>query len=178
MVIFLGPPGAGKSLQGRMLSEAYDWQWLSLGNILRNSADSHYEQVVKSGNLISSQTTYKILERYFETSNFDKLILDGFPRLAEQAEWLINGRYRSRTKLVLVFDVSHEEIIKRLKLRGRSDDNIKAVESRIQLYEKSINEILQVFVDVKIPVVHINGEGEVSEVYNKVVNELLRKDVV
>jgi adenylate kinase len=33
MIVFFGPVGAGKSVQGTMLGERFGWEWISTGNI-------------------------------------------------------------------------------------------------------------------------------------------------
>lgn len=178
MVIFLGPPGAGKSLQGHMLSEKYGWKWLSVGSIFREKKSSPYSKMMLEGELIPSEVTYRVLSDCFESNDMDKVILDGFPRSKEQADWLIGSNYKSQVKLVMVFKASREEILKRLKLRGRADDTIKAIDERVKIYENSIEDILQVLDNAKMPTVFINGEGKVDRIYNKLVDELSKKELI
>ena len=39
MIIFFGPAGSGKSVQGQLLSARHGWRWLSAGQLLRDSKD-------------------------------------------------------------------------------------------------------------------------------------------
>jgi adenylate kinase len=39
MIVFFGPAGAGKSVQGQILAARYNWRWLSTGQLLRDSHD-------------------------------------------------------------------------------------------------------------------------------------------
>ena len=39
MIVFFGPAGAGKSVQGNLLAARNDWRWLGAGQLLRDSKD-------------------------------------------------------------------------------------------------------------------------------------------
>jgi len=51
MIIFLGPAGSGKSVQGQLLAEKYNWQWLSVGQLLRASSDEKVQKIMQKGKL-------------------------------------------------------------------------------------------------------------------------------
>ena len=173
MIIFLGSAGSGKSLQGQILSEKYGWQWLSVGQLLRASSNDKIQSIMQKGKLVPSEFTFELLSEALDgTKNYKNVVLDGFPRSIEQADWLVNSKYRDNLDLVIVLQTSIQEIMKRMELRGRSDDNRKSINERIDIYYQEIDEIINRFKQKSISVININGEGSVEEVHDRIKQEL------
>lgn len=175
MVIIFGAPGAGKSLQGQMLAARYGWQWLSAGQILRDTKDPKIIKQMKTGDLVDDDITNSLVAKALKkSSNVDRVVLDGFPRELSQAKWLYENQPHSgrNIKLIIVLEVPNEEIIKRLKLRGRVDDSPDTSEERLKIYQGKITAVVDYFKQNKVPVVHISGLGSVGEVYSRIESEL------
>lgn len=175
MIIFFGPAGAGKSVQGQILAARYGWRWLSAGQLLRDTKDPDLLEEMRGGGLAGTEKVNAIMgEALDRAENIDKVIFDGFPRQLEQAQWLIkelSDRKRS-IDLVIVLEVPRAEIENRLHLRGRVDDTPEAIEERLNIYRKEIYPILTYFTDKKVKISHIDGTGTVGQVHDRVVNEL------
>ena len=95
VLILLGPPGAGKGTQARMLEKQFGLVQLSTGDLLRAAvaagtpAGQAADEVMKSGALVSDQIVIDILrDRLSEPDCASGVILDGFPRTDVQAEAL------------------------------------------------------------------------------------------
>lgn len=94
-LVLLGPPGAGKGTQARMLEEQFGLVQLSTGDLLRaavaagTEAGRQAKAVMEAGDLVSDAIVIAILrDRLSEPDCAGGVILDGFPRTTVQAEAL------------------------------------------------------------------------------------------
>ena len=123
MILFFGPPGSGKSVQGQLLVERNGWQWLSTGDLFRNSKDPEVLKRLATGELIDDELTNKVLDTAIQdVSNEGPIVLDGYPRNLEQVKWLSGylPQHGRKIQCVVLFQVPREELIKRLAGRGRA----------------------------------------------------------
>ena len=181
MIIFFGPAGAGKSMQGQILAARQGWRWLSAGQILRDTHDVELAQTMSSGKLISHEAITRIMsEAITKAGDIDQIILDGFPRKFEQAEWLIGSKsdHGREIGLVVVLEVPREELLHRLHIRGRVDDTPEAIDERLSIYRQEMYPILGLFTENRIPVVHIDGTGNVGQIHDRIYLELENRDLV
>jgi adenylate kinase len=154
VIIFFGPAGAGKSVQGQILE------------LLKQ---------MQTGSLISNESVNKIMgEAIKRSKNIDHLILDGFPRQLSQAEWLVESQeeHERSISLVIVLEVPESELLRRLQLRGRADDTPETVAKRMQIYRTEIYPILTYLTDKHIKIVHIDGTGTVGQVHDRIAAEI------
>jgi adenylate kinase len=125
-LLFLGPPGAGKGTQSRLLSSRLGIPQISTGDMLRaviasNSALGHEaNRLLSKGDLVPDEVMIGIVgERLRQPDAASGFILDGFPRTIAQAQALDTvlislGRQLDR---VIFFDIAEEALIKRLSGR-------------------------------------------------------------
>ena len=175
MIIFFGPAGAGKSVQGQILAARMGWRWLSAGQILRDTHDHEIIQRMHEGKLVPHELITKIMgEAISKAGDIDQVILDGFPREMPQAEWLVNSKtdHGRDIALVVVLEVPREELLKRLAIRGRADDTPEAIDQRLAIYRQEMYPVLGLFSDQHITVVHVDGVGTVGEIHDRIFAEL------
>jgi adenylate kinase len=122
-VVLLGPPGAGKGTQAKLLREKFEACQVSTGDILRQAvADQsplgkEASEYIKRGDLVPDSVIVKLVaERLKEKDCAQGFILDGFPRTIPQAQSLeeILQKMGLGLQSVLLVQVPHTVIIERL----------------------------------------------------------------
>jgi adenylate kinase len=171
VILFFGPPGSGKSVQGELLVKRNGWSWLSTGQLFRESSDPEVLSRLAQGELIDDELTNKVLdEALHHSSDKSRVVLDGYPRNRAQAEWLDkhlpdHGR---EILAIIVFTVPKEELIRRLAGRGRAEDSLDVIERRLNIYFENTKPVIDFYEQRDVPVVTVDGSGTVSEVHRRI----------
>ena len=93
-IILLGPPGAGKGTQARILVDGRNMIQLSTGDMLRDARKSGTEMgkkvaaVMDAGELVTDEIVIGLIEEKLAGENGGGFIFDGFPRTLAQADAL------------------------------------------------------------------------------------------
>lgn len=130
-LILLGPPGAGKGTQAKMLTERFAIPQISTGDILRAAVKEGTPMGVKAkgcmdaGDLVPDEVVVGIVNERLQKSDCDNgFILDGFPRTVPQADALaasLDG-LNKRLDAVVSLDVDIEALVERLTGRRTCKD--------------------------------------------------------
>jgi len=121
----LGPPGAGKGTQARMISESLNYPHISTGDILREATKSESDLGRKAkefmgvGNLVPDELVDAIVAERLEREDCRHgFVLDGYPRSIAQAEFLRSMFAKDGTSaLILGIEVEDNESVERLSSR-------------------------------------------------------------
>ena len=123
VLILLGPPGAGKGTQARMLEEDFGLVQLSTGDLLRAAVASGTEAgkqakvVMEQGGLVSDEIVLAILKDRMAQPDLAKgIILDGFPRTDGQAAALddLLGVAGQKVNAAISLEVDDEAMVGRI----------------------------------------------------------------
>jgi adenylate kinase len=126
ILVLLGPPGAGKGTQAKLLSVEYSIPHISTGDMFRDHKSRGTElgktvqAIMDSGGLVTDDITNAMVkERLSRADVASGFILDGYPRTTAQAQFLEEllrslGRKIDR---VLSYEVAEELVIERISGR-------------------------------------------------------------
>lgn len=169
MIILMGLAGSGKSTQGQMLAEATGRVWLSAGQVLRDTGDPEIKATLERGELVSNEIIERLMiDGMLKSVREGKdVVIDGFPRDIEQAEWLAEN-LASVMKLVIIIEVPKPELIHRLELRGRADDTREAIEERFRIVEQNIYSICEILSAKGMKILKIDGTGTPEDVFARI----------
>jgi len=143
--ILLGSPGAGKSEQAERLAANHRYVHLSTGALLRAEGSPEAQQDITAGQLASSEETEAVLEKAMLAVDPGlAILLDGFPRKPDEAEWLEQMLAKIGRQLghVIYLDVPKEEVMARLGKRGRSDDQPAPEAERWAEYNRETGRVI------------------------------------
>ena len=154
--LIFGPPGSGKGTQSVKLARKFNLTHLSTGDMLRaeiaagSALGKRMSSIMSKGELVPDEVVIEMIAAKIDgTKGCAGFLFDGFPRTVAQTEALekmLNIR-GMKIDCMLVLDVEHDELVKRLILRaeqsGRPDDKDPAViENRIDVYKAKTEPII------------------------------------
>lgn len=122
-IILLGPPGAGKGTQAKLISEKYSIPHISTGDIFRKNISEKTPLGVKAksymdkGQLVPDELTIDLVkDRLQQADCKNGFLLDGFPRTVAQAEALDKFLHEDNQNInsALLIDVPQEYILERM----------------------------------------------------------------
>src|SRR5581483_2727309 len=126
-LVLLGPPGAGKGTQARMLEKRLGVPQVASGDLLRaavrnrTALGQEAKRYMDKGALVPDELVFKLIgERLGQPDAAGGVILDGFPRTVAQAETLaamLQGKGGQRLDKVVAIMVPDDEIVKRISGR-------------------------------------------------------------
>ena len=122
-LVLLGPPGAGKGTQAKMLIDAYGIPQISTGDMLREAVKNQTplgieaKKFMDAGQLVTDEIVIGLAKDRISQSDCDKgFMLDGFPRTVAQAEALdvMLGEMSKNLDHVVSIEVPNSELMGRL----------------------------------------------------------------
>ena len=181
-VILVGPPGAGKGTQAEFISNEFNLNKISTGDLFRENIKNNSElgkkanEYVNSGKLVPDQIVTEMISDWLSSNN--NWLLDGFPRTIKQAKSL-NNILNSQKKIlnsVLLIEVPNHLLVKRLlerqKIEKRSDDDPQTIQVRIDTYEQETSLLIEYYNKLGL-LTKINGSQSISDVSVNIEKKLL-----
>lgn len=190
--IFLGPQGCGKGTQIQLLKDYLTKEdptrsiaHFEMGKLLRDRATQddytgkETKRILAGGNLIPYVISASLFSLYLMDNiktGDEHLMIDGFPRTSEQVPAVDSAmQFFNREKVnVVCINISDEEAVKRLLLRGRSDDTEVAIRKRLSWSREQTMPNIKWFREhpEKYTVLDIDGVGTIEQTRDKVFQAL------
>jgi len=179
-LLIMGPPGAGKGTQAKLIAEHYEIPAISTGDIFRAMKTSdtplarQVRAIMESGGYVSDEITNDIVKDRLGQSDCDAgFLLDGYPRTLQQVQTLDD--YLAETEraldavISLVADTDEvvARLLRRAEIGGRSDDNEETIRVRLQVYAEQTEPLLEVYRPRGL-LVEVDGLGEIDDVSERV----------
>ncbi|MFN4259559.1 MAG: adenylate kinase [Gemmataceae bacterium] len=179
-LILFGPPGSGKGTQAQLLCERWNLAHISTGDILREAiqqgtpAGQQAAPFVQQGLLVPDDLVNEIVsERFRREDRPERFVLDGYPRTVAQAvsfDQVLRQQFLDIQGVILL-RVNDEEIVTRLRGRGRADDVEAVVRQRLRVYHETMAGLIDHYRRQQL-LREVNGEGSIADVYARIVQVL------
>ena len=177
-LLFLGAPGAGKGTQAELISKTNSYLHLSTGDLLRKEIEMNtnlgikVKHIMNRGELVSDELVLEIVGKNLDKDN-KGWILDGYPRNLSQANSLNNVLIKINQPLEVVFylDIPQEVLVERLLLRGRKDDNEETIKTRLMIYKKTTEPLIEYFKDLSL-LEYINADRDLKTISEDITQKM------
>ena len=122
-IIVFGPPGAGKGTQSNNIINDFNLKQISTGDLFRKEIKfqtylgKKIETLINNGELVPDDIVNELIEKIISnSSNFNKLLFDGYPRTLSQVYSLekVLNKFSQKISVVFSLNVDQDVIVKRI----------------------------------------------------------------
>jgi adenylate kinase len=183
-LILMGPPGAGKGTQAKVVAAHFGIPAISTGDIFRANIKNETElglqvkSILASGGFVSDEVTNAIVaDRLAQDDCQAGFLLDGYPRTLPQVAALDELLASKGQTLEHVLELTVDEdavvqrLLKRAAVEGRADDTEDVIRERMAIYHRETKPLSDTFRERGV-LAEVDGMGEVDEVTERVLATL------
>ena len=189
VVIFLGPPGAGKGTQAERLAQDKDLVKISTGDILRDHVargtelGQQVKPILDAGQLVPDDILIALIRDKLASMDAVRVIFDGFPRTSAQAKELdvLLEELGAPVSAVPLLEVPDQVLIDRIVDRGRqaaargeavrSDDTEEVARRRQEIYREQTQPLIDYYI-ARGQLTRVDGVGSMDEVYGRILGSM------
>jgi adenylate kinase len=188
-ILLLGPQGAGKGTQGKLISAEYGIPHIATGDMLRDAIARETDlgrrakPLLDAGELVPDELMVALIQERLTASDArDGFVLDGFPRTMAQAEALDEMLREIGRELDIVLEfqlddaVGRQRMLKRAAEEGRTDDTPEAIDRRLVLYHQETEPLVEYY-RTRNNLVCVHADRAVDEVFAEIQQPLERVTV-
>ena len=180
-LLIMGPPGAGKGTQAKILAKKFNLIHLSTGDILRKEINKGSEVGLKAqtymnaGNLVPDDVLLEMMQSTLTELQDSGVILDGFPRTIPQAIGLsqifqsLNQSIDNIINIEVDKDILIRRLVERAKKSGRADDTEEVIVNRQNVYLELTAPLIEFY---QSNIIHIDGDGSIDQVTERILNRI------
>lgn len=175
-IILLGRSGSGKGTQAKFLAREFGFKRIATGSLLRKVIKKggflgrKLDQAVKKGKLAPTWLVeFLWLRELFKVDPKQGVIFDGSPRKLEEAKFLDDALawIDRKNLLVLFINISRKEALRRLLKRGRKDDSPRAINKRLDWFNKDVMSVVKHYKKTA-KLIRINGQQSIEGVFKEI----------
>jgi adenylate kinase len=183
-LILMGPPGAGKGTQAKVIATHFGIPAISTGDIFRANVAGRTElgkeaqRYMDAGEYVPDEVTNAMVrDRLGLPDALPGFLLDGYPRTLAQVEELDSMLEDLGVALdsVVSLEADTDELVKRLLQRahveGRADDTEEVIRRRQEVYQDQTAPLLKVYGERGM-LVEVDGMGEIDAVTHRIFSAL------
>ena len=166
-ILVAGPPGSGKSTQGRTLAAEHGVPHISTGDLLRAEAEAQTDlgkivgPLIEKGEMAPDEIMFKIIDkRLAQPDAQNGFVLDGFPRTMAQVP-AFDERFPEGVPMLHIH-VDDDEVRHRLLSRGREDDTLEVINHRLDVYAEQTRPVIAEFASRGL-VTEVDGNGDIEQ---------------
>ncbi|MDK2013397.1 MULTISPECIES: adenylate kinase [unclassified Deinococcus] len=189
VVIFLGPPGAGKGTQAERLAQDRGLTKISTGDILRDHVargtdlGQQVKPILDAGQLVPDDILIALIRDKLASMDAVRVIFDGFPRTGAQAKELdvLLEELGAPVSAVPLLEVPDQVLIDRIVDRGRqaaargeavrSDDTEEVARRRQEIYREQTQPLIDYY-SARGQLTRVDGVGSMDEVYGRILGSM------
>jgi len=178
-MILMGPPGAGKGTQAKVVAEHFGIPAISTGDIFRANVSrgtplgKKAQEYMDAGEYVPDEVTNLMVRARIDEPDAEPgFLLDGYPRTQAQVADLDDMLAAEGASLdaVLELTVDTDEVVQRLLKRaeidGRADDTEDVIRHRMKVYDEETAPLAAVYRDRGL-LHQVDGMGEMDEVSDR-----------
>jgi adenylate kinase len=179
-LILMGPPGAGKGTQAKVIAAHYGIPAISTGDIFRANVAGktplgvEAQRYMDAGEYVPDEVTNAMVrDRIGLEDAKPGFLLDGYPRTLAQVKELdtMLDDYGVELDSVVSLTVDRDELVSRLlqraQVEGRADDTEEVIRRRQEVYEEQTAPLIKVY-DDRGMLFEVDGMGEVDAVSQRI----------
>jgi len=170
-IIVQGPQGSGKGTQVEKLVQKYNLKHFDAGSLLRKEASEEIKKIMDKGELVPQYYVKQLVEKFIAENPNSGFVFDGYPRTIDQYEEL-KTILQNKIDYVVNIEISIDESVRRLSLRGREDDKPEAIKRRLQIYHTQTHPVFEKAVAEGIGF-EVNGEQSIEQVFADICRKLI-----
>ena len=183
-LILMGPPGAGKGTQAKVVADHFGVPAISTGDIFRANVAGKTElgreaqRYMDAGEYVPDEITNAMVRDRINLPDAEPgFLLDGYPRTLAQVDELdgmlaeLGAKLDAAVSLAADQDELVNRLLKRAETEGRTDDTEEVIRRRQEVYNEQTAPLIEVY-DERGLLVEVDGIGEVDTVTQRIFDAL------